>query len=259
MSTPPDALPEALTANLNLAVGGWKLQTSINVPTGPIQARQLIPLAQVLASRVADAVAEQSRQQGQPISCQKGCGACCRQLVPIAQSEARAIRELVKALPEPRRSQIRARFAEARRRLEQAGMFDDLLDHVRVADGALQALGLRYFELGIPCPFLEDESCSIHPDRPVSCREYLVTSPAENCAHPSPETVHCLEMPLKVWAALAQMDGRSQGSRLQHWVPLSVAPEWAETHPDEPPPRPGPELVGEFVQHLTGKSVPPPP
>jgi Fe-S-cluster containining protein len=36
----------------------------------------------------------------------------------------------------------------------------------------------------MPCPFLEDESCSIHPDRPLVCREYLVTSPAELCAGP---------------------------------------------------------------------------
>ncbi len=44
----------------------------------------------------------------------------------------------------------------------------------------------RYFHLGIACPFLEDESCSIHADRPISCREYLVTSPAVNCADPKP-------------------------------------------------------------------------
>ncbi|HEY5241787.1 MAG TPA: YkgJ family cysteine cluster protein [Polyangiaceae bacterium] len=28
----------------------------------------------------------------------------------------------------------------------------------------------------VSCPFLEEESCSIHPDRPPICREYLVTS-----------------------------------------------------------------------------------
>ena len=45
-------------------------------------------------------------------------------------------------------------------------------------------LAYEYFKHGIACPFLEDESCSIHPDRPMACREYLVSSPAENCRAP---------------------------------------------------------------------------
>ena len=41
----------------------------------------------------------------------------------------------------------------------------------------MRILGREYFQLGIPCPFLEEESCSIYHDRPITCREYLVTSP----------------------------------------------------------------------------------
>ena len=45
------------------------------------------------------------------------------------------------------------------------------------------------------CPFLEEESCSIHPDRPLVCREYLVTSPAELCAGPTQEGVTPVAVP----------------------------------------------------------------
>ena len=39
------------------------------------------------------------------------------------------------------------------------------------------------------------------------------------------------------------------------WVPLVVAPEWADAHPDESAARPGPEIVGEFFGTLTGKEL----
>ena len=53
------------------------------------------PVGTVVGVAVEDAVAE-----GETISCKKGCGACCRQLVPISQVEARRIRDLVEAMPE---------------------------------------------------------------------------------------------------------------------------------------------------------------
>src|SRR5262249_44693347 len=138
------------------------------------------------------------------ISCKAGCGACCRQLVPISEVEARNIGELVNSLPEPRRSQICARFAEARHRLEKAGLLEKLLHPENWPKDERQATGTWYFEQGIACPFLEKESCSIYADRPIACREYLVTSPAEHCAHPSAETVRCVKMPLKFGTALAR-------------------------------------------------------
>ncbi len=42
------------------------------------------------------------------------------------------------------------------------------------------------------------------------------------------------------------------------WVPLVLALEWAEAHP-EGPPRPGPGLLREFFEQLTNKALPAPP
>ncbi|MFO0959213.1 MAG: YkgJ family cysteine cluster protein [Isosphaeraceae bacterium] len=201
--------------------------------------------------------------EGHAVSCRKGCGACCRQLVPLAEPEARQIRDLVEAMPEPRRSEIRARFEDARRRLEASGEVGEKLLHPgRFSDDELRArdLGLAYFRLGIPCPFLEEESCSIHPDRPMACREYLVTSPAEFCADPSAETVRVVQLPAKVSTAVTLIGVEPDGSRrFTRWVPLILAPGWADGHPDDLPPRPGPEWVRELIARLTGKEVPPPP
>jgi hypothetical protein len=74
-----------------------------------------------------------------------------------------------------------------------------LLEKIRsLPDSQFDELGHLYFEPAIACPFLEDESCSIHPDRPLACREYLVSSPASACAHPSPESIERVDLPLLV-------------------------------------------------------------
>jgi Fe-S-cluster containining protein len=103
----------------------------------------------------------------------------------------------------------------------------------------------------VACPFLEDESCSIHPDRPIACREYLVTSPAENCARPSAETVRMVPLAGTASNAIAHL-GEEPPARVR-WVPLVLALEWAEAHPDEGPARPAPEILQEFFARLGPK------
>jgi Fe-S-cluster containining protein len=165
----------------------------------------------------------------------------------------------VESTPEPRRTDLRTRFAAARQRLEQAGLLEQLLHPEKFNDEDGRALGLRYFFQGIACPFLEEESCSIHADRPIACREYLVTSPAENCAKPSAETVQCVKLPFKLSNALTRLDPVAPAARFVRWVPLILAPHWAESHPEEPTPRSGPELLRELFERLTAKGPKPPP
>jgi Fe-S-cluster containining protein len=246
--------PDSGTARVELSGQEWQLQATMTVPAGPTHLRQILPMVQELTNKVVDVAAHAAEQDGERVSCKKGCGACCRQLVPIAEVEARGISELVEKMPEPRRTAIRARFAEARRRLESSGVLTKLLEHNEWSDGDGRAIGLQYFSQGIPCPFLEEESCSIHPVRPIACREYLVTSPAENCSRPSADTVKMVPVPLKVWTALARFDEPSPGARFIRWVPLILALEWAETHPEEPPPRPGPDLLRQLFEHLKGSA-----
>jgi Fe-S-cluster containining protein len=243
--------PEMVTATVRLAGEDWKLEAQLTVPTAPIRLRQALPLVQAFADRVVDAGVQSAEARGEHISCKKGCGACCRQPVPIAEVEARDLRRVVEEMPEPRRSEVRARFAAARQRLVESGMLERLERRGQWNDGEGRQVGLDYFSLGIACPFLEEESCSIHPQRPVACREYLVTSPAEECAHPSPERVRMVKMPMKVWTALARFDPVPAGESMIRWVPLILALDWAEAHPAEPAPRPGPELLRQLFDHLT--------
>lgn len=71
-------------------------------------------------------------------------------------------------------------------------------------DDELEALGLEIFHLGSPCPFLEAESCSIYEDRPLSCREFLVTSDKHLCPNPTPSTIERVSIPAHPLDALAR-------------------------------------------------------
>jgi Fe-S-cluster containining protein len=111
----------------------------------------------------------------------------------------------------------------------------------------------RYFALGIPCPFLEDESCSIHPQRPLICREYLVTSDPALC-HDAPERARTVKLSTFVSHAVTKLEGTdSRDSR----VALVLALEWAEAHArDEQVSRPAAEWIDKLLEGMTGKPVP---
>jgi Fe-S-cluster containining protein len=260
--SPPEPIAEpaagssvpTVAITVKWTISGQPLEAKITVPAGPTRARQMLPVFQSLAEVVVEQGVKAVQKQGQKVSCTKGCGACCRQLVPISPLEARHIRDLVDHLPEPRRTLIRARFAEAGQRLNDAGLLDKLQHPDQLPKDQVRPLGAEYFALKIACPFLEDESCSIYPDRPIACREYLVTSPPENCARPSADTVHCVPLAGKVSNAVARLD--HPASERIPWVPLILAPEWAEAHAQEPPPRPGPELLREVFERLAARKGP---
>jgi Fe-S-cluster containining protein len=244
------------TATVRLAGEGWEMRFRLTVPAGPTTRRRMLPVLQEMTNAVVDAAVQMAEGEGRTVSCRKGCGACCRQLVPLSPTDARRVAELVEEMPGPRRAAVRARFAEARRRLQEAGLLEKLRHTGDWAEGEVRETGLAYFRLGIPCPFLEEESCSIHPDRPLPCREYLVTSPAEECTRPTAETVRCVPLPIKVSRAALRLDDPEPGARHVPWVPLALAPDWAADHPEGPAERTGPEWAHLILAEMTGKPVP---
>jgi hypothetical protein len=130
--------------------------------------------------------------------------------------------------------------------------FIDLIGsgETEAAKKRLDELVLQYFYEGIACPFLEDESCSIHESRPLACREYLVTSPAENCSAPTAETVRMVDLAIKPSHALKNisMTGRLSGFR---FLPLVMALEVAERFPEDFTAKTGSEWMMDFFNDVT--------
>lgn len=242
MATP--TAPQNFTARLKLAVGDLTIDTPVSVPSAPIQAEAVLPALQQLINTVVDAAEAREKTAGREISCRKGCGACCRQLVPISRTEARAMRALIAAQPRDRQAALRQRFAEAGARLRAAGLSEALLDPGKRQSRTDRDLSLAYFAQRIPCPFLEEESCSIHPSRPLVCREYLVTSPAEACASPTQDGVRPVPVPKFSVGARALEDERPKAEAVNDWIPLALVLEKAPAK--QPRPLPGPDWVKRF-------------
>jgi Fe-S-cluster containining protein len=236
---------ELATLGVELVSPDWKLNTTIAAPAGPTRLIQLLPLANALSDAVTGMAEQALEKQGEKVTCKKGCAACCRSMIPISQVEARRLRELVENLL--------ARFADAVRRLDQAGLLGRLRSRDRWTDAENTKIQVQYFLQGIACPFLEDEACTIYRDRPASCREFLVTSPAENCSRPTNEDVRIVKLPFRVMSALARLDSGPSNARQIRWVPLVLALEWAAAHPEEAAPRPGAELARELFQHVADR------
>lgn len=222
------------TATLRLTVGDLRIVHPITVPSAPVPATDVVPALQGLVNAVVAAAEAGSLKNGAPISCRKGCGACCRQLVPVSRTEGERLLTLVETMAADRRERLQARFAAAETTLDDAGLSDR-------AGRSDRELSLAYFALAIPCPFLEDESCSIHPDRPLVCREYLVTSPAELCAGPSQEGVTPVAVPKVSMAARGLQDDG------EDWFPLASLMAWAATRPRSSARKTGPEWVQRFL------------
>jgi Fe-S-cluster containining protein len=253
--TAPHDEPGMVTAQVEMNLAGRQVQFTLTVPQAPVAPSSLLPILHILSETVQNGVAEALESEGKRISCRAGCGACCRQLVPVTKVEAQLLTELVESLPEPRRTEIRARFDAAVRRLDESGLLGRLRQSELIPRAERESLGLAYFALGIPCPFLEDESCSIHADRPLVCREFLVTSPPELCANPAGRRVEGVKLPVRLSNVLARLaDPATQGPMPHVLLPLLM--ERAEARPGDGTMRPGPEWVSRLFALLSGGETP---
>jgi Fe-S-cluster containining protein len=232
-----------------ITIAGQPLQFRLQVPSGPATWNDLLPFMRALVQVGSEMSQQHFASHGQPVSCKAGCGICCRQRVPISEFEAHRLRQLVDNLPEPRRTEVIARFRNAEERCRAAGLTDPLTDTSNPDLQELTRRSAQYVRLMIACPFLENESCSIYEERPLKCREYLVVSPAEHCAEPERDQIVGLPLPLKVYLTTLHLDRNPAAPRLR-WVPLNQLMSWTDTHEPEPATRTGPELFHQFMSSL---------
>ncbi|MGE5310296.1 MAG: YkgJ family cysteine cluster protein [Nitrospirota bacterium] len=192
----------------------------------------LVPEAFRLADHLAKQATERTARSGLEVQCRKGCGVCCRYLVRISVPEALFLAGRIQETPQPRQGDLLARFGRVREVLQQEWLYEDLRGGLTSAQvditypHRLYLFSRRYLELGLPCPFLEDDACSIYPDRPTTCRRYLVTSPPSRCVNPFMENANRVPLDLDVPDLIAEVTSELLGEPPKLLV-LSLAPEWA--------------------------------
>lgn len=239
-------------AVIPITISGRQVHFKVSVPVREMRVHEAMPVFHALCDTVVSVALHSMADAGRTVACGPGCGVCCRQLVPVSLGERIYLRQCLATLPAERRETLRRRFTEACAAFEAEGMLDSLRAIDSIPDRQeRQDLGMRYFGLGISCPFLEDGSCSIYPWRPMACREYLVTSPAAACASPSPSTIAMVPLPVKPSNIVFRFDDGT-GSGRTAWRPLTLLHDReALENPESLPLLPGPRLVENFLRCLT--------
>jgi Fe-S-cluster containining protein len=248
MSDPgqPTNIPMVVVA-LQWHVGDTPLPLELPVPALPVEPQAILPALQTLVNEVVAQSVKELEGTDKTVTCKAGCGACCRQIVPISDFEAHAIAEVIARMPEARRAHVMQRFADAERQLAAIKPLDEMLEAINGPDR--YEFAVDYFRYGVACPFLEDESCSIYPDRPLICREYLVHTPVERCERVDQKSgvgVLPISRASKALFRMSTFDDRPTETR----VPLSLVPYWVARHPRNFKLAGGGEWIVRFVRAM---------
>jgi Fe-S-cluster containining protein len=243
---------ETVTVEFSIGLREGTFKASAIVPAGQTNLTQILPVLQSLDDSLIAGVAAQLTKAGLSVSCKLGCAACCRQMVPLCIFEAEALTTWIRSLPEARQRELDRRFDDVLRKFAAAGLIDRMVNEDWLAETeSARQLASEYLHQRIACPFLENESCSIYPIRPLACREYVVTSPPEHCYDPATLMVKPLPLPLKFARALSGVGAKLE-SDSRGWIPLIFLFAWmkAEAHPGDAFSGEGPQVLYEFVKNL---------
>jgi Fe-S-cluster containining protein len=220
------------TFPLDLATPFGRLRATLPLPDRPLRLSELVPLLLQIDGQVVDRALRHAAHAGRPVACGPGCGACCRELVPVSIPEAFAVTAAYAVLETDHRRRVTERFATVAATLERHPELADWIQTPAADDHAVKATAHRYFDLQLPCPFLEDENCSIHRHRPSVCREFNVSSPPALCRDPIANPVESIPSPVQLSNILAHAHAHLYEQPTPQLLPLSLVPRWVADHPE---------------------------
>ena len=160
-----------------------KIREEFCIRFSDIQKKTIELIVKNLADKVAD--------RGESITCHKGCSYCCSQFIGTTLEETEAIvyhlynheavlNNFVKSYPI-----WRARVRENQvvfDKIEEE--FNAFISGGRTGNSLLGygEASISYLELNIPCPFLDNDECSIYEVRPYACASVVAITPGEWCS-----------------------------------------------------------------------------
>ncbi len=245
----PDPGKSRFTFELGTPEG--TLRANLAIPKEPMRLSDLARLVMPLDEQIVSLGIKKHLPTVGAVSCKKGCDACCYQIVPVSAPEAFMIHDLVAAMPEARQEAVLTRVIAAEEALLAFGL-DETSFATMANDNELRKVLIAWHRQGVACPFLEDGACSAYGSRPSGCREYLVTSPAENCSKLGEVVIRRLPLSIRMSLALSRVAARLLGGE-PAILPLTLAINWAEAHEEEGLRRfDGYMLVNMLLEELSG-------
>lgn len=215
-----------ITAQVDTVDGS--LKGKVTVYTGPTQLAELVPPLQSLTEGLVNLVLKREQKEGRQISCKAGCGTCCCQMVPLSIPEAFYLRDLVNSLPPEVQRELINRFDYIIDVLKHQGLYTEL-EKPDIGDDEYLDIAKKYMQLKLPCPFLSNDVCIIHPVRPLACREYNVTTPAEWCSDPFSNPIEKPKFNVAMPVVLARLSADLLEMPVK-LIPLTLALRWAKAN-----------------------------
>ena len=208
----------------DLAVFDETLAIVADVPDQPLRMSDIVPLAYQICDRIVAASVRHSEAVGEPVSCRKGCAACCEPPVLISVPEAFRLITDIASLASDRELGVKTALAAAEKRMAGPGA---------------QANA---------CPLLAEQVCSIYAFRPCVCRAFLATSPPELCDTHETQVMSvpvAVPLAIRLWAAELEDDKSVP-------VLLSAMLSWCgENHDRGQRAWPGPQMVRQLFDILS--------
>jgi Fe-S-cluster containining protein len=221
----------------------------------PADLQDLLPVFRSITDDLVNIAIHEAATENKAISCKPGCTACCYMAVPVSEPEAYRLRALVDGMPEEQRSAVQARFSAAMDLFRNTGLLEELFQSPLTEDDIPKKMANlnAYYAKWQPCPFLENDKCSIYAERPLICREFMVSSPPENCSNIEGEGVERLLVPSRPARALIAITSHRKESG-EAVLPLIQILEWTSETQDPLEVSFGPEWVALFGSALQAKT-----
>lgn len=248
---------DAETISFELDILGEPVRFSISVAQKQARLSDIAPLARTLSTKLTDTVLDRLHRNGKFSPCCKGCSACCNYLIPLSVPEAFRLREELLALPaEQGRALLQSCLDTAKRILDEKPKEFDI-NELTEAECQIQInqLGKWYAGLKLPCPFLSDSLCTSYENRPVACREYIVTGSALLCEDERTDESQIVQMPVSVLQCLGQLTAELEQSNIEA-VMLPLAIPWAQENLERSERTwPAVTMVERFVEILRALNI----
>lgn len=180
-----------------------KKTIEITIPDKQVRLSEIVPFAHFVADQMVKTAIEHSSL---PVTCAKGCGVCCNQLVPLSTPELFFIVEQLQAMPARHRFPLLSRFDAIEKQL----ISSDFIQTLRTIDQTRndRIVAEHYFHMNLQCPFLDQQACTIHPWRPVVCREFNALSDPKLCVDPFNNKISSISYIQRPSSILAKLYGK---------------------------------------------------
>jgi Fe-S-cluster containining protein len=222
---------------LSIPIFGKELELTIGFLDMPVRICDFIPLAQGLCDKIISTTLSEAQNLGWKVPCKKGCGFCCKNLVPLSAPEALWLSEEICRLPKSEQKVLQRSIEFARRKLLSVAPPE-------LAEPDMQQeISDWYSGLNLTCPFLVDNSCAIYRFRPLACREHTVTG-TSGCGKSHNQVIRPPVSILEAVAQLCAQFGESQTDAIM--LPVSFA--WVQSAKEQ-------KVGTYYMSQLLGKLI----